>query len=123
MRRVTMVAAFMVVALAFGSAAWADELIKFQNGTYMTIERHRLVGEMVYVVLGTHSTMAFPRSMIEDIERGGVSVFKRRRSTPNVVNRGGVQYAGKVSLNSAPTSFGHTVHGSAPASSRRGVAP
>ena len=101
-----------------GSAAWADEVIKFQNGTYMTIERHTVVGQMVLVVLGANSTMAFPRSMIQDIERGGVSVFKRRRSTPNVVNRGGVEYSGKVSLNSAPTSFGYTVHSSAPSSSR-----
>jgi hypothetical protein len=108
-----MVAVVLVVGLAFGSVSWADEIIEFQNGTYMTVESHRIVDGMVHVVFGLHSTMAFPQSMILDIQRGGVSVL-RIRNTPNVVNRGATQYAGKVSLNSAPRSSGYRVYGSPP---------
>jgi len=115
MRRATFVISALALALALGTAARADEIIRFKNGTYLTIKSHVVAEGMVTVVLGSDARMSFPVSLVEAIERGGVSLF-RPVIAPNVVGgkHGGSSTPGAVSLNDMPNRPDYRVYASVP---------
>jgi hypothetical protein len=99
MRRATILVPALALGLALGTAARADEIIKFNNGTYLTIKSHDLFEGMVRVQLASESSMSFPLSMVESIEKGGVTLFRPAVKANIVAGKAG---AGTVSLDDAP---------------------
>lgn len=57
------------------TAARADEIIYFTNGTYMKILAHELKGDMLKVVMDGNGSMGFPTKMVDKIESGGGIVY------------------------------------------------
>lgn len=113
MRRTTFVISTLGLALALGTVAHADETIRFKNGTYLTIKSHQLANGMVTVELGANSRMAFPVSLVESIERGGISLFRPVVDANTVASTGG-GVPGVVSLNGIPDRPDYRIYASAP---------
>ena len=61
----------LILGLMATGAVWADEVVHFNNGTYLPILSHTIEKGMVHVVLGTDASMAFPLNLVERIEAGG----------------------------------------------------
>ena len=51
------------------SAARADEIIYFTNGTYMKILAHEVKGDMIKVQMDGNGSMGFPTRMVDKIEK------------------------------------------------------
>jgi hypothetical protein len=77
--------AIVVVAVVAASASVlsAGEVIFFKNGTTLPVETHRVESDMIHVDLGRGSVMAFPLSMVERVEVGGVDVLGRSADPAN----------------------------------------
>ena len=74
MRRATILIAALALVLALGTAARADEIIKFTNGTYLSIKSHDLFEGMVRVTLGSEAAMSSTSStgwMMGELRRFG----------------------------------------------------
>jgi hypothetical protein len=85
-----------LVLLAAGSAAVADDVVHFANGTFMKVQSYVVDGDMIKVTLGPGATMSFPTTLVESIERSGRTVYPQTPAGPsNVVVSGGA--GGQVS--------------------------
>jgi hypothetical protein len=85
-----------LVFLAAGSAAVADDVVHFANGTFMKVQSYVVDGDMIKVTLGPGATMSFPTTLVESIERSGRTVYPQTPGGPsNVVVSGGA--GGQVS--------------------------
>ena len=62
--------------LALPSSAMAKDVVQFQDGRYLEIERYTVNGDVIRLVLGGKSIVAFPVDRIEKIARGGLVVFR-----------------------------------------------
>jgi hypothetical protein len=75
-----------LVGLAAVSAASADDVVHFANGTFMKVQGYTVEGDMVKVTLGPGATMSFPKTLVESIERAGRTVYPQTPAgTANVV--------------------------------------
>jgi hypothetical protein len=72
MRRIQFVLP-LLIAVAAGGGAVAEEVVYFNNGTSMPIRSHSVEAGMVHVDLGENGFMAFPEYMVERID-GGTSI-------------------------------------------------
>lgn len=101
MRHTIRYCALGLLALAAFSRTPAEEIVHFTNGTYMAVQAHEIVGDLIQVNLGGNAKMSFPSSLVEKIDRGGRNVYAR--NTPsNVVSPGQGGAAGAVSERSYP---------------------
>ena len=83
------VLSILLACLAFGPAVLADDVVHFQNGTFMKVQGYTLEGDTIKVTLGPGATMSFPRNLVESIERAGRTVYPQASSGPaNVVVSG-----------------------------------
>jgi len=79
----------ILACLALGPAVLADDVVHFQNGTFMKVQGYTLEGETIKVSLGPGASMSFPKSLVESIERSGRTVYPQASSGPaNVVVSG-----------------------------------
>ena len=62
-------------AVLLATAASADEVIYFTNGTSLPIRSHRIEKDMISVDLGTDARMGFPVYMVDKIESAGRKVY------------------------------------------------
>jgi hypothetical protein len=85
--------AIVVVAVLAASATVlpAGEIVFFKNGTTLPVQTHRVENDMIHVDLGRGSIMAFPLSMVERVEVGGVDVLGRSGDAPNRMVEGSLQ--------------------------------
>ena len=115
--RLTVVAVALFVLTT--GVALADEVIHFENGTFLPIRSHTVKDNMVHVVLGSNASMAFPNSMVDRIERGGRLVYDPSATLANQAVEGPdtPDIPGTVRLDAAPASY--RAGTSVPASSRR----
>lgn len=63
------------ILLLLTTAARADEIIYFTNGTHMKILGHDVRGDMIKVVMDGNGSMGFPTRMVDRIENGGGIVY------------------------------------------------
>jgi hypothetical protein len=118
MPRVRLTVVALAVFVLTTGAALADEIIHFENGTFLPIRSHTVKDGMVHVVLGSNASMAFPTSMIDRIERGGRLIYDPSVAATNRAVEGTEpEVEGTVSLNSAPAAY--RAGTSVPATSRR----
>jgi hypothetical protein len=75
MRRHILRIFFVGAGFLLAGPTLADEIIYFTNGTAMGIRTHRIDKGMIYVELGTNSTLAFPAASVEKIEQAGRQVY------------------------------------------------
>jgi len=114
---------FTVVAVALfvltTGVALADEVIHFENGTFLPIRSHTVKDNMVHVVLGSNASMAFPTSMVDRIERGGQLIYDPSATMANRAVEGPdtPDIPGTVRLDAAPAIY--QAGASVPASARR----
>ena len=88
-RRRTPALLFVLACLGVGPAVLADDIVHFQNGTYMKVEGYTVEGDTIKVTLGPGASMSFPRNLVESIERAGRTVYPQVGSGPaNVVVSG-----------------------------------
>jgi hypothetical protein len=115
--RLTVVAVALFVLTT--GAALADEVIHFENGTFLPIRSHTVKDTMVHVVLGSNASMAFPTSMVDRIERGGRLVYDPSDTMANRAVEGPEtpHVPGTVRLDAAPAMY--RAGTSVPATSRR----
>ncbi len=79
----------LLACLALGPAILADDVVHFQNGTFMKVQGYTLEGETIKVTLSPGATMSFPRNLVESIERAGRTIYPQGNSGPaNVVVSG-----------------------------------
>ena len=85
-----------LVFLAAGSAAVADDVVHFANGTFMKVQSYVVDGDMIKVTLGPGATMSFPTTLVESIERSGRTVYPQTPGGPSnvVVSGAGGQVSG-----------------------------
>jgi hypothetical protein len=88
--RIRPAALFLLLAcLALGPAILADDVVHFQNGTFMKVQGYTVEGDTIKVTLGPGASMSFPRNLVESIERAGRTVYPQASSAPaNVVVSG-----------------------------------
>ena len=77
MRRGRILGIVLVLGLAGAGAVFADEVVHFTNGTFMSIRSHTIESGMVRVVLGAESEMAFPIALVEKIDSNGREIIIR----------------------------------------------
>jgi len=119
MPRVRLTVVAMALFVLTSGAALADEVIHFENGTFLPIRSHTVNDNMVHVVLGSNASMAFPTSMVDRIERGGRLVWDPSVTVANRAVEGPEtpDVPGTVRLDAAPEIF--RAGTSVPASARR----
>jgi hypothetical protein len=79
----------LLACLALGPAILADDVVHFQNGTFMKVQSYTLEGDTIKVTLGPGASMSFPKNLVESIERAGRTVYPQAGSAPaNVVVSG-----------------------------------
>ncbi|HEX5042630.1 MAG TPA: hypothetical protein VFV75_06975 [Candidatus Polarisedimenticolaceae bacterium] len=79
----------LLACLALGPASLADDVVHFQNGTFMKVQGYTVEGDTIKVNLGPGASMSFPRNLVESIERAGRTVYPQTSSGPaNVVVSG-----------------------------------
>lgn len=83
--------ALSLTILLYGSAALADELIRFKSGYEMMASSHREQGAMVYLSLAGGGEIGFSKDLIESIEgdkinadRGNSPLLNKVHSRVNV---------------------------------------
>lgn len=81
------VVAFVLAGIAalVPSAARADQVVYFTNGTSMEVRGHTLEGAMIRVDLGGGAVVGFPRNLVERIEDRGRSVYTNPAFKPSNV--------------------------------------
>jgi hypothetical protein len=80
----------LLACLILGPAVLADDIVHFQNGTFMKVQGYTLEGDTIKVTLSPGASMSFPKSLVESIERAGRTVYPQASSSPaNVVVSGG----------------------------------
>jgi len=77
MKRVTVscLAALVVAAVASVAPVSAGELVRFQDGRYLEVERHEVRGDAVRLILAPGAVVACSTSQVEWIERAGLRVW------------------------------------------------
>lgn len=78
----------LLACLALGPAILADDVVHFQNGTFMKVQGYTVEGDTIKVTLSPGATMSFPKNLVESIERAGRTVYGGNTGPANVVVSG-----------------------------------
>ena len=84
-----------LACLALGPAVLADDVVHFQNGTFMKVQGYTVEGDTIKVSLGPGASMSFPKTLVESIERAGQTVYSSS-GPANVVVSGAAGGAGSA---------------------------
>jgi hypothetical protein len=73
----------ILLIVGCGSAALAEEVIYFTNGTVMAIRSHKVEGDTIKVDLGDNGFMAFPSNVVDRIEQAPEDLVLMPSTTSN----------------------------------------